>query len=137
MSEWVLSFTERIKYPDNSQGINLKIIIYLDRKFPVSASVKLDTGSSFCIFQRYYTEMLGLEVEVGELKTIRTATGNFSAYGHEVTLSIGDLEWNSTVFFAKDENFPVSVIGQNGFLDRLKIGLVDYEQMLYLGEVFE
>ena len=36
------------------------------------------------------------------------------------------------MYFAADENFPVNVVGRLGFLDRLRVGLVDYEQTLYL-----
>jgi predicted aspartyl protease len=133
MNDWNLSFSERLEYPDNLQGINLKIIISADKSFPVAANVKLDTGSSLCVFQPFYAKMLGLEIENGEPETIRTATGSFKAFGHEITLTVGNLEWNATVFFAADENFPVSVVGQTGFLNRLKIGLIDYEQLLFLG----
>ncbi len=36
------------------------------------------------------------------------------------------------VYFAAAENFPVNVVGRVGFLDRLRVGVVDYEQLLYL-----
>jgi len=35
------------------------------------------------------------------------------------------------VYFAADEGFQINVVGRVGFLDRLHIGLVDYEQTLY------
>ena len=125
MTSWNLNFSELIVYPDNLQGINLEIIISLGTNLPIAADVKLDTGSSFCIFQRHYGEMLGWEIEKGEPEIIRTATGKFIAYGHEITLTVENLEWNTTVYFAKDEGFPVSVVGRIGFLDRLQIGIVD------------
>ncbi len=137
MSDWNLSFSELLTYPDNLQGINIEIIISLGTDLPIAADVKLDTGSSFCIFQRHYGEMLGLEIEQGEPEIIRTATGKFIAYGHEITLTVANLEWNATVYFAKDESFPVSVVGRLGFLDRLKIGLIDYQQLLYIGSLAE
>ncbi len=37
------------------------------------------------------------------------------------------------VYFAEHDGFRTSVVGRVGFLDRLKIGIVDYEQMFYLG----
>ena len=137
MSDWSLKFSELLVYPDNLQGINIEIIISLGTNLPVAADVKLDTGSTFCIFQRHYGELLGLEIEKGEPEIIRTATGKFIAYGHEITLTVANLEWNATVYFAKDETFPVSVIGRIGFLDRLKIGLVDYQQLLYISSLSE
>lgn len=53
-------------------------------------------------------------------------------YGHEVTIAIEDIEWQAMIYFAVDEFFPVSVLGRTGFLDRLKIALIDYDQELYL-----
>jgi hypothetical protein len=93
---------------------------------------KLDSGSVFCILQRRYAKLLELDLEAGTLQHIRTATGSFLAYGHDIILSIEGIEWHATVYFAEDEFFPVNVVGRVGFLDRLRIGLVDYEQMLYL-----
>lgn len=137
MSDWSLTFSELIVYPDNLQGINIEIIISLGTNLPIAADVKLDTGSSFCIFQRHYGEMLGLEIEKGEPEIIHTATGKFIAYGHEITLTVSNLEWNTIVYFTQDENFPVSVVGRIGFLDRLQIGIVDYRQLLYLSSLSE
>jgi len=55
------------------------------------------------------------------------------AYGHEVTIAVGLLEWQAVVYFATNEDFDINVVGHQGFLDRLRVGLVDYEQLLYLG----
>ncbi len=68
-----LTFDEKVKYPDDKQGTNLDVIISKQTDNPVSATVKLDTGSTFCIFQRFYADLLGIEVEKGESKSIRTA----------------------------------------------------------------
>jgi hypothetical protein len=127
-----LTFDEKIKYPDDAQGINLDVVISKETENPISATVKLDTGSTFCIFQRFYADLLGIEVEKGEKESIRTAKGNFTAYGHEISIRFSNLEWEATVFFAQDESFPVSVPGRNGFLNKINIALVDYEQLLYL-----
>ncbi len=47
-------------------------------------------------------------------------------------MKIANLEWEATVYFVQDEHFPVSVLGRIGFLDRLQIGLIDYEQLLFI-----
>lgn len=89
------------------------------------------------MFQRLYADLLGLDVERGVPQIIRTATGSFAAHGHEITLTVGQLEWQAIVYFAEDENFPVNVVGRRGFLDRLRAGLVDYEQFLYVSSYDE
>ncbi len=132
MSNFQLAFDERIIYPHNKQGINLDIFLSSQNNLQVSILAKLDTGSTYCIFQPRFAEMLQLKIEKGDPEIIRTATGKFIAYGHEITIKIENIEWNATIYFAEDESFPVNVLGRIGFLDRLKIGLVDYEQILFL-----
>jgi len=89
------------------------------------------------VFQRLYADLLGLDVERGVSQIIRTATGSFAAHGHEITLTVGQFEWQAIVYFAEDENFPVNVVGRRSFLDRLRAGLVDYEQQPYLSSYDE
>lgn len=131
MNDWTLAFSERFRYADDEEGITFEVLLSSDisLRFPVDA--KLDTGSTFCVFQRRYAELLGLDVEAGMPQRIRTATGSFTAYGHDITLTVGELEWPAVTYFAADENFPVNFVGRVGFLDRLRVGLVDYEQTLY------
>ncbi len=50
-----------------------------------------------------------------------------------MTVSVFDLEWQAVVYFADSEVFSKNVVGRIGFLDRMKVGIVDYEQLLYLG----
>ncbi len=131
MGSYQLEFLNRFIYP-SSFDITLSIAILANSQDFYEVNAKLDSGSVFCIFQRQYGKLLNLELEAGISQRIRTATGSFLAYGHEITISIEGIEWQATVFFAADEYFPVNVVGRVGFLDRLRIGLVDYEQTLYV-----
>ena len=94
-------------------------------------SAKLDTGSKYCVLQPDYADLLELDLTAGVPQKLRTATGTFYAYGHEVIVSVFDLSWHATVYFAESENFPVNVVGRIGFLDQLRIALIDYDQVLY------
>ena len=49
-----------------------------------------------------------------------------------MTLSFFDMEWQAVVYFAENESFYVNVLGRLVFLDRLKIGSVDNEDLIYL-----
>ena len=93
---------------------------------------KVDTGAENCIFERTHAERLGIDVESGNLIIFNTAAGNFAAYGHEVTLSVLSIETYAKVYFAKEESFTRNVLGRQGFLDRVKLGLIDYEGKLLL-----
>ena len=93
---------------------------------------KIDTGAENCIFERKHGERLGVEIESGREQIFSTAAGIFIAYGHELTLSVLDIETVSTVYFAKEESFTRNVLGRQGWLDRVKLGLIDYEGKLLL-----
>ncbi len=100
----------------------------------VRVDAKLDPGSTFCVFQRLLGEELGFDIERGIPQWIGTATGSFLAYGHEATLVTLGIEVVATVYFAAEENFPVNVLGRVGWLDRARLGLVDYEGRMYLSD---
>lgn len=95
---------------------------------------RIDTGSTFCVFQRLHGELLGLEIENGIVVDIGTATGNFRAFGHELTLTVLGIETVSTVYFAESEFFDRNVSGRIGWLDRVKLGLIERQGKLFLSE---
>ncbi len=131
MSLFKQDFLFRILY-QGGPDITFPILVSSNSQGFYEVDVKLDKGSTFCVFHRRYADLLDIEVERGTLQRMRAATGTFLAYGHDILISVEGIEWHATVFFAEDEFFPVSVVGRVGFLDRLRIGLVDYEQTLYL-----
>jgi len=71
-------------------------------------------------------------VESGIRQEFRTAAENFLVYGHVVTLSTLGIEVDSTVYFYADEAIRKNVLGRRGWLDRVRLAVVDYEQVLYL-----
>lgn len=75
---------------------------------------KIDTGAENCIFERKHGERLGIEIESGREQIFSTASGIFTAYGHELTLSVLGIETVSTVYFAKEESFTRNVLGRQG-----------------------
>jgi len=98
----------------------------------VDVDARIDTGSTFCVFNRYFGERLGIEIETGLEVRISTATGTFRAFGHEVDLTVLGIVFVSTVYFAESENFDRNVLGRTGFLDRVKFGLVEPEGKVFL-----
>ncbi len=126
-----LSFETEHRFNAGEPGISIPITLqYGDVISPFTA--KLDTGSSFCIFERIHGEMLGLDVERGERQQIGTAIGSFITFGHEVTISALGFSFDSVVYFAQDENFRRNVLGRHGWLNKIKLGLIDYDGLLYL-----
>ena len=97
----------------------------------------VDTGSSSCIFKRGHADMLGIEVESGHPLRFHTAAGSFDTYGHELTLETLGYSFDATVYFAAHESFTRNVLGRRGWLDQVRLGIVDYESKLYLSRYGE
>jgi hypothetical protein len=131
-SPYTLGFSNRHFYT-TSNSIVVPVSLTSDRSRSIEVVASLDTGSTCCIFERECATLLGLQLTSGVETRVATATGYFYCYGHELTLSVFDLEWQAVVYFAEMEAFALNVVGRAGFLDRLQIGIVDYEQLLYLG----
>ena len=128
-----VSFDEVHFYDTLKVGITVSVILFSGDE-SVDFEAKVDTGSSFCVFERKQAERLNLDVESGELLRISTATNGFDAYGHELAVMVMGIETYSKVYFAKEESFTRNVLGRQGWLDRVKLGLIDYEGKLFLSE---
>jgi hypothetical protein len=126
-----LTFSELLSYDPGKPGITVPTVLRLKDQ-EVSLDAKLDTGASHCIFQRGYGERLGLEIEGGWRISISTATGSFNAFGHEITLWGQNFSFELVVYFAEDYAFSRNVLGRHGFLNLVRLGLIDYDGKLYL-----
>lgn len=131
-----LTFSKVHNYNTGETGITVRVRLS-NVSETTDVTAKIDTGASHCIFGRDVGEMLGLDVESGAQQSFLTAAGNFLTFGHEVTFSVLGIETTTTVFFAADENFNRNVLGRQGWLDRVRLGLVDYEGKLYLSDYNE
>src|SRR6185369_2813617 len=69
----------------------------------VSFPAQLDTGATYCVFERTYAEILGLSVETGTLLRFTTAVGSFDAYGQTLTVESLGYSFEATVYFAAHE----------------------------------
>ena len=128
-----LEFARLLQYDTRPPGINVPITLRAGDLF-ADIAAKLDTGCTDCVFERAHGEALGLEIERGSLKRFRTATGNFPAYGHMVTLAVEEYEFEALVYFAADYFFDRNVVGQHGFLNHLLVGLDDNAGRMYLND---
>ena len=126
-----LTFERVIQYDPGQPGITLDVSLSLSAA-SVNFPAKVDTGAGYCIFERRHGEALGLNIESGLPQPISTVTGRFLTYGHEVTLSAAGYDFDSIVYFAADEDIGRNVLGRHGWLDRVVLGLIDYEGKLLL-----
>lgn len=132
MSE-TLTFDRVHLYSTLKPGISLTVVLRHGDS-AVECEAKLDTGSSHCIFKRSHGELLGIDIEAEASMWIATVTGRFEAHPHTVSIEVLGIKTESVVYFAADEMVSRSVLGRTGWLDRVQIGLIDYEGKLLLGD---
>ena len=119
-----LEFEKLLSYDVGEPGITLQATLKLKEQ-SLDVQVKVDTGASCCLFERRVGEALGFDIETGMRQLFGTATGTFVGYGHEVTLSVAEFEFDTIVFFPSDVELRRNILGRFGWLDRVVLGLVD------------
>lgn len=131
-----LEFAVLYEYSLLETGISVKTILR-SGDLDVFVNAKIDTGSTYCIFARRYADGLGFDVESGIPVDIGTATGSFRAFGHTVEIEVLGIRFDSVVYFAESEYFDRNVLGRNGWLNKVKLALVDEEGKLYLSKYID
>lgn len=92
---------------------------------------KVDTGASFCIFQREYAEQLGIAVESGQHTVVSTANSSFDVYGHELTMSCFEWQFNLMVYFPREE-IRRNVLGRAGWIQQFRVAIIDHDALLHV-----
>lgn len=128
-----LTFSESISYPDTDGGIPLYVVLSRGG-LRATAEAVVDSGGSVCLFSRELGVSLGLDIETGIPKRLDSLGGPIDSFEHEVTLETAGLAFQSVVYFAKYPNLPRNILGRQGWLRNIKLGIVDYENMMYLGK---
>ncbi|MEO7652359.1 MAG: hypothetical protein ABIZ80_17985 [Bryobacteraceae bacterium] len=126
-----IGFHAQYCYSNSSSGITVPIELgYSSKK--VSLSAKIDTGAEFCLFERGYGEALGIDIEAGKRMELGTLSGSLIAFGHEVSLRVLEFDFSLVAYFPMDAHIRRSLLGRQGWLLGVRLGLVDYEQLIYL-----
>ena len=126
-----LGFDVRHQYDEHIYGLQIPVVLEVaGQRSKTLANV--DTGASFCIFKLEHAHALGLTIESGFREDIGTANGgSFTTYGHTVSLSALGFVFDVIVYFAADVGLRRNVLGRRGWIDVLRLGIVDYERRLY------
>ena len=126
-----LAFDISYEYDSTKGGIWLPAFLTVGSS-TIDCEAKVDTGSEYCVFQRELGEDLGINIESGQRITLISINGTTRAYGHEVELSTLGLAFHVTVYFAEDYGLTRNLLGRNGWLQQVKLAVIDYEEILYL-----
>ncbi len=76
-----LEFKTLVRYDSGRSGITVKVELRLGDD-SVTLDAKIDSGSTYCVFERRHGERLGIEIEKGLSERIGTASGSFQAFAH-------------------------------------------------------
>ena len=129
---WEFSFSTRIHLAEDDAGLFIPLTISAAGR-DVEMPGYLDTGSKYCVVPRWVGEHLGLNVEVGQATSLRTGAGLMPTYLHYVTLSIGDLTFEDVpICVAKYRDFDRCLVGRAGWLQKVRLNLIPYDEHLFL-----
>ena len=126
-----LAFTRAHYYAVRDTSITVPVVPRSGSMF-ADLVASLDTGASHCMFENAYAARLGLDLTSGILTRFQTANSNFDAYGHEIEIGVLGIVTHSLVYFFAEPSIRKNVLGRGGWLDRVRLGLVDHDRQLYL-----
>ncbi len=131
-----MEFSRLIEYDAGDPGITVSVRLWMTAEKAVEVTAKIDTGSTNCVFSRAVGKSLGLKIEDGLPKRIKTAAGGFLTFQHEVNLTVAEFDFDVLCCFAEDAAFERNVLGRYSFLMQIQMGLDDYEGRLYRNRNF-
>jgi hypothetical protein len=127
-----LSFDLQYQYAQGHSDIQLPIELHYGNDF-VRLLPKVDTGAANCIFQRDYARALNIDVETGQYRRFSTPSGgSIETWGHQVRILCEGISFETVVYFSNDPHFGRNVLGREGWLDQIHLGIVDHEYTLYM-----
>jgi len=126
-----LNFQKKHTYNSLEIGITIDALLRHGSS-EVTCLAKVDSGSEFCLFERGVAEAIGNDVESGHNRLFSTLTGNFTAFGHELELETLGLRLQSFVYFPETDSIRRNLLGRQGWLQLVKLALIDYDSALYL-----
>jgi len=128
-----LSFAHEYPYPDKPDGITVPTQLSYGGE-TITVNAKVDTGARYCLFRREHAEEIGVPVERGIPILLDTLGGPLEAFGHEVIIETCGLVTEGLVCFAKYPRLRRNLLGREGWLRKLRLAVIDYDNMLYLGD---
>ncbi len=126
-----VEYQRRATYESLASGITIEAILRYGN-LETACEAKVDTGSQVCLFGRSFADALDIDVESGYREVFSTLAGGLVAYGHEVELETLGLRFQSYVYFAESYAVRRNLLGRQGWLQLMMLGLNDYNSELYL-----
>lgn len=119
----------------SEDGVRIPLLIAYSGK-AIQTTGYVDCGASDCVFSNELGQQLGIALETGEPKSFGPASGGtLETFGHLVTLEFFGITVESMVYFAKYPGLRRNLLGRNGWLSKLRFGLVEYDSTVFLSRL--
>jgi hypothetical protein len=126
-----IDFQKKANYPSLDIGITLTTILRYGN-LQTECLAKIDTGAQCCLFERGVADALEIDVESGYRESFSTLGGGIVGYAHEIELETLGLRFQSYVYFAESYAIHRNLLGRQGWLQLVTLGVDDYNSQLYL-----
>lgn len=128
---FTIDFEKKETYRSIEIGITIEAILR-NGDLQTNCQAKIDTGSQFCLFERDIADALEIDVESGYRENFSTLGGGIVGYAHQIELETLGLRFQSYVYFAENYAINRNLLGRQGWLQLIKLGLDDYRSEIYL-----
>ncbi len=126
-----MDFEKKVIYESIRTGITIDAVLRYGES-EVVCPAKVDTGSEFCLFARTFADALDIDLKSGYRENFSTLGGGIIGYAHQIELETLGLQFQSYVYFAESYSINRSLLGRQGWLQLVKLGLDDYQSEIYL-----
>lgn len=131
-----IDFEKKETYESIKTSITIDAVLRYGES-EVICPAKVDTGSEFCLFARTFADILNIDLESGYRENFSTLGGGIIGYAHQIELETLGLRFQSYVYFAENYSVNRSLLGRQGWLQLVKLGLDDYQSEIYLSSNLE
>ncbi len=88
----------------------------------IESTAYADSGASYSVFHAGIAEILGLDLEEGELREISVGDGNIlKVYLHEILISIAGQEFKAYLGFSKGIGVGFNIIGRKSIFEKFLV----------------
>jgi len=127
-----IEFEKHEVYRSLEPGITIGTTLHYGGQ-TLNCEAKVDTGSEVCLFSRDCADALEIDIEKGFKETFRTLTGHVAAFAHDMEIETLGLRLETIVFFAESYDIKRNLLGRQGWLQLLRLGLIDYNSSIFIG----
>ncbi len=89
----------------------------------------IDTGATYCLFNQAVAEILGINLESGEIREIMLGDGDIiKVHLHSLSVKVAEKGFSATIGFSKDLGTGFSIIGRKDIFEHFLVSFNEREK---------